>query len=106
MYSITTKHTRPSTDVEFYTFKESTLIPPDVKNHFLLTYVRSGNIIFTNWTEAEDGLSTVSQSLWLNKEAYDAYKNDPILTSSYFPARDAYCTTNNITMEQLGAEEI
>lgn len=106
MYLVITKHTRPSTDVEFYSFKQSTQIAQETRDYFLATYIYSGRIVHTAWEQSEDGLSTTSQSFYLSKADYDAFQTDPILVADFFPAREAYYAENGVIRESISAEEI
>lgn len=106
MYLVITKHTRPSVDVEFYNFKQSTRIQPEIKNYFLTTYIFSGKVVHTAWTEEDEGLTTTSQSFWLSKADYEDFLNDPIIIADYFPARDAYCAEFGLTRELIIKEEV
>ena len=106
MYLVITKHTRPSVDVEFYTFKQSTRIQPEVKEYFLATYIFSGKVVHNAWKQSEDGLSTTSQAFWLSKADYESFLNDPIILSDYIPGRDAYCDEFGLTRELISEEEI
>lgn len=106
MYLVITKHTRPSLDVEFYTFKQSTRIQPEVREYFLTTYIYSGKVVHNAWEQSEDGLSTTSQAFWLSKAVYEEFLNDPIILSDYIPDRDAYTAEFGLTREIISEEEI
>lgn len=106
MYLVITKHTRPSLDVEFYTFKQSTRIKPETREYFVNTYIFSGKVVHNAWSEEDGGLTTVSQAFWLSKADYDQFLNDPIIIADYFPDRDAYTAEFGLTREIISQEEV
>lgn len=106
MYIVTIKFTRPTTDIEFYTLKQSTEIPPELKKYFASTYVFSGKLITTDWTYSDDNLSATVMTIWATKADFDEYTTDARLVAEFFPNRTAYNTEHGITMEKISAEEI
>lgn len=106
MYIVTIKFTRPTTDIEFYTLKQSTEIPPELKKYFASTYVFSGKLITTDWTYSDDNLSATVMTIWNTKADFEEYVNDARMVSEYFPNRTAYHTENGITMEMISEEEL
>lgn len=89
MITVTRTYTRPNAETPFHLDKPfcDDIYTQDFKEHVQTTY---GNaIIHLGNTLSEDFLTLSFQSIWDNRQNYEAYINDPVCTPVW-AARDAH----------------
>jgi hypothetical protein len=89
-YTVTRTLVRPSVDVEFFE------MPTSLLEYVGQTY-RSGSVTLLGTVRimTPDRLTLTFTNTWASKEAFDAFKADPVI-ATYFTNLNAYCDANGI----------
>lgn len=103
MYQITSKHTRPSVDVEFYSVmgEDSAAF----RSHWDATYKQTSKLLFLDRQQSSDGLTLITTMLWESEEVYNEALADPIVSNKWNLRRE-YNTANGIVLTDRTTETI
>lgn len=87
--TVTSVDTRQDPNVPFFEMSE------EEKNHRKVSYIQAGKILFGKMTLSEDQLVRTLVTVFIDNDARNAYRNDPVLVS-FRERRNAYNSANNI----------
>lgn len=92
MFTITKTQTRPSVSVAFWTNQG---VPAETFVHIGQNHQQ--NVIDSEATVSEDGLTLSKTTTWSSKEAYDAFMADEVVINSMVNKCHTYMNENGIT---------
>lgn len=92
MYTITKTQTRPSVSVAFWTNQG---IAAETFVHIGQNHQH--NVLDSETTISEDGLTLTKTTVWASKEALDNFMSDPVVVNNLINKCHTYMKENNIT---------
>ena len=106
-WTLKLKHTRPNTDVAFYSHAEAQsghdFSSSDLAYH-VSTYKDTGKFISRISSFSEDGLEVTRTLIWKDEATKNEYVQDSRM-AAFLIAHEEYNTLNNITKVKLQDEE-
>jgi hypothetical protein len=87
--TVTSVDTRQDPNVPFFEMTE------EEKNHRKTNYIQTGKILFGKMTLSEDKLVRTLVTVYIDNDARNTYRNDPVLVS-FRERRNAYYSANGI----------
>jgi hypothetical protein len=106
MYRVITKHTRPSTSVEFFNPKTSTLVSDETKLYIRDNFILTGKIIHSEESLSEDGLEMTIMVIYPDEASFNEWKDDAIIDEKIYQVASEYSKENGITSGIVVKEEI
>jgi len=98
-WTLTAKHIRPNTDVEFYKAEGSERHMNDSDRSYVQsTYKDTGKIVETSVSLSDNQLELTKTIVFDSEDSFKLYYDDTIY-AAWRAARDTYNTANNITVE-------
>lgn len=85
--------TRPNTSVNFYVASD------EIKNHIKTTYLDTGKMLSRNSVFSSDNLQRIRTLIFSNKESWEEFDNDDVISGTDKSARLSHNTSNNIINE-------
>lgn len=104
MIKITKQYYRTNINVPFHNERVNDVAPVD-GTYFRTNYIDTGKMVFISNTISEDGLTMSHESLWIDRETWEAHKND-LQIIQFYALRDQYNANNGITFSDTTVEEI
>lgn len=105
MYRVTRTHSRPSTNVEFWS-EDHPLVSAEIKEYRHQNYTLTGKFVSRTISLSQDGLNRTVVATWQNKEALDEFLNDPRIVAEFENPGQQYMTENGIVRVSAISEEI
>lgn len=92
MIIFTRTFTRPNVDIPFHS---EVLDVSAFRERLTLNYINTNKLISQFKEITDDGLVMTYTGIWIDRESFEEYDNDPVL-KPYWEARDAYYAENNV----------
>lgn len=106
MFEITSRITRPSLDIEFFSVRNNKEIPAEVLIYFFENYVKTGKKISENITLSDDKLEIIQTEIWDSKKSYQESLCDPYIDDNITEHAKKHISTFGIKYEIISAKEI